>query len=173
MGKLLALLLVVAFVAYLVPAPVSHRTASVEIHATREKVWEVLSNLERIPSWNASAHSIEFLTEHKQGNAAQFRLPSSPVSRIFEVREWRTYERIEFRVRTDPDLTRDHVVVYQVRRSGTRTLVQLDEDYRMRGGYLGHMADQVYLGPAVERSRAAALANLKRLVETGGEMIVQ
>jgi hypothetical protein len=43
----------------------------------------------------------------------------------------------------------------------------------MRGGYLGHIADQIYLGPAVERSRSTALANLKRLVETGGEMIVQ
>lgn len=171
MGKLLALLLVLAFVAYLVPAPVSHRTATVEIHATREKVWEVLSNLERIPTWNASAHSIEFLSQHKQSSGARFRLPGSPVSRTFEVREWQAYERIAFRVQTDPNLTRDHVVVYQIRREGTRTQVQLDEDYHMRGGYLGHILDQVYLGPAVERSRAAALANLKRLVETGGEMI--
>jgi uncharacterized membrane protein len=169
-GKFLGLLLVVAFVAYLIPAPVSHRTASVEIHATREKVWEVLSNLERIPAWNPSARSIEFETQHKQGDGVKFRLQSSPISRVFHVREWRAYNRIEFGVKTEPDLTRGHVVVYQIRPAQTRTVVQLDEDYHMRGGYLGYMLDQVYIGPSGERSRAAALANLKRLVETGGEM---
>ena len=172
MGKLLGLLIVLGFVAYLVPAPVSHRTASVEIHASREKVWEVLSDLERIPSWNAAAPSVEFLTQHRQGPGAKYRIPSTPISRTFEVKDWRSFNRIDYQVTTDPELTRDHILVFQIRPAQGRTLVQLDEDYHMRGGYLGHLLDEVYLGPSVERSRSAALANLKRLVETGGEIIV-
>ena len=172
MGKFLALLVVATFVAYLVPAPVSHRTASVEIHATREKVWDVLSQLDRIPSWNAAARTVDFQTSHKQGMGARFQVPSTPVSRTFEVTDWRAYNRVAFRVRTDPALTRDHILVYAIRSANGRTTLQLDEDYHMRGGYLGHLLDIVYLGPSVEKSRSAALANLKRLVETGGEMII-
>ena len=50
-------------------------------------------------------------------------------------------------------------------------VVLLDEDYRMRGGYLGHLLDIGYLGPTAEKGRSAALANLKRLIETGNEIL--
>ncbi len=172
MGRFLLILIVAAFVAYLVPAPVSHRAASVEIHATKEKVWEVLSDLPRIPSWNGGALKLEFLTRHTQGPGARFRVPGTPISRTFEVTDWRAYNRIDLRVTTDPRLTNDHILTYSIRPTGERTAVLLDEDYRVRGGYLGYLLDRVYLGPSGEKSRSAALANLKRLVETGNEILL-
>lgn len=173
MGKFLLVLVAILAVAYLVPAPPVHRTASAEIHTSREKVWEALSDLSRIPSWDGGVPSIEFLTSQRHGTGARFRIPTTPVARTFEVVDWRPYNRIDYRVKTEPGLTYDHSVSLLIRALNERTVVQLNEDYRVRGGYLGHLLDLVYTGPSTERSRSGALANFKRWIETGTDILLQ
>jgi uncharacterized protein YndB with AHSA1/START domain len=159
-------------IAYLIPAPPVHRSATAEVHSSREKVWEALSDLEHIPTWNGAARLLEFAGTQRQGNGTRYRVPGTPISRTFEVTDWRPYNRIDYRVTTEPGVTYDHTLSFRIRPLYDRAAIQLDEDYRLRGGYLGHLFDQLYLGPSVERGRAAALANLKRWIETGSEVLL-
>jgi hypothetical protein len=73
-----------------------------------------------------------------------------------------------FSVRLKPRLTYDHVLRYSVQyRFTNRTVVRVEEEYRMAGGYLGHLFGVLLFDRMREPYRMAALSYLKKLAETG------
>jgi uncharacterized membrane protein len=172
MGRLLLLILLAGVVAYFLPAPAVHNEASIEIDATREKVWEVLADFSELPRWNGATHGLEFATSQRRGVGTELHIPGSPFQHTMRVTNEVAYNRVELAVETDPRLTEDQTIRYSIHPRQNRTLVRFVEEYRVRGGYLGYAVDRALYRPMRASGRAPALANLKRLVETGNGLFV-
>lgn len=172
MGRLLLLILLAGVIAYFLPAPAVHHEGTIEINAARESVWEVLSNFKEIPRWNATTHGLEFATSQHRGEGTKFHVVGSPISHTVTVTKVIAYNRVEFQIETDPRLTEDQTIRYSIHPRQSRTLVRFVEEYRVRGGYLGYAVDRAIYRPMRGAGRSSALANLKRLVETGNGLFV-
>lgn len=168
MGRFLVFVLVVLAVVYFIPAPVNRHAAGLEIEASREQVWEVMSDLARLPRWIETVDSVAFLNPQRQGLGAELRIDGTVMSSVLRVARWVPYNTVAFDVRMRPGLTHDHVLRYTVeRRFAGRSVVRVEEEYRMAGGYLGHVLGGLLFDRMRDPYRASALLHLKRLVETG------
>lgn len=168
MGRLIVLLLLVAAVAYLIPAPPVHYEASIEIDKDRDHVWEVLSDFTQLTRWNEEVDSTSFLTPQRTGVGTVFRIDGKIVTSTMRVTRWEPYNRVDFAVELKPKLTEDHVLRYIIHpRFEDRTLVHVEEEYRMAGGYLGHAFGLLIFSRMRDPYRGSALGYLKRLCETG------
>lgn len=167
MGRLILFLLVLAGIAYLMPAPIVHHEASAEINAPRERVWQALSDLHGWSRWNEDVDSTGFLTPQQEGLGTKVRLDGKFMTVYEEVTAWEPYNRIDMSVKLKPNLTEDHVMRYTMAPEFDRTTVKIEEEYKMRGGYLGHALDVLFFDRMREGFRAPALGYLKRLAETG------
>jgi hypothetical protein len=84
------------------------------------------------------------------------------------VERWEPYNTMGFFVELKPRLTYDHVLRYSLQyRYTNRTVVRVEEEYRMAGGYLGHVFGRLFFERMREPYRMPALSYLKKLVETG------
>lgn len=167
MGKLLVLLVLALAVAYFVPAPVVHHDAALEVDASRERVWDALSDLSQMPRWNAAVDSAAFLGAQRQGEGAEIRIDGMVTSTL-QVERWQPYGTMSFFVELKPRFTYDHVLRYSIQyRYTNRTVVRVEEEYRMAGGYLGHVLGLLLFDRVREPYRMPALSYLKKLVETG------
>jgi len=167
MGRLILFLLILAGIAYLMPSPVTHHEASVEINAPRERVWQALSDLKGWSRWNEDVDSTGFVTDQQDGLGTQMRLDGKFMTIYETVTAWEPYNRIEVSVKLRPNLTEDHVMRYTMAPEFDRTTVKVEEDYKMRGGYLGHALDVLAFGRMRDGFRGPAMGYLKRLAETG------
>ena len=167
MGKLFILLVVALAVAYFVPAPVVHYDAALEVNASRERVWDALSDLSQMPRWNAAVDSAAFLGAQRQGEGTEIRI-DGVVTSTLQVERWVPYGTMSFFVELKPRFTYDHVLRYSIQyRYTNRTVVRVEEEYRMAGGYLGHVLGMLLFDRVREPYRMPALSYLKKLVETG------
>ena len=167
MGRFILFVLIAAGIAYLMPAPIVHYEASVEINADRERVWQALSDLRGWPRWNEDVDSTAFLTAQQDGDGTQVRFDGKFLTAFEKVTRWEPYNRIDFAVTLKPDLTTDHVMRYIMSPAFNRTQVRVEEEYKMRGGYLGHALEVIIFSRLRDGFRGPALGYLKRLAETG------
>src|SRR2546428_11337991 len=98
MGRLILLLLIAAGIAFLMPAPIVHHEAAVEINADRERVWQALSDLRGWPRWIEEVDSTSFLTDQHEGVGTQVRLDGKFITTFEKVARWEPYNRIDFEV---------------------------------------------------------------------------
>jgi uncharacterized protein YndB with AHSA1/START domain len=167
MGRFLILVLLALAVAYFVPAPVAHYDAALEVDASRERVWEALSDLSQLSRWNSAVDSTVFLTPQRDGVDTEFRI-DGVVTSTLRAERWEPFNSMGFSVRLKPRFTYDHVLRYSVQyRFTNRTVVRVEEEYRMAGGYLGHLFGVLLFDRMREPYRMAALSYLKKLAETG------
>lgn len=167
MGRLLILILLALAVAYFVPAPAKHFDAALEVDASREKVWGALSDLSQMSRWNPGVDSTVFLTPQHDGEGTEIRVDGMVTSTLI-VQRWEPFNTMAFLVELKPRLTYDHVLRYSVQyRFTDRTVVRVEEEYRMAGGYLGHLFGVLLFDRMREPYRMPALSYLKKLAETG------
>ncbi len=168
MGRLLILLIVAGVVAYFVPSPVTHFDSAVEIDASREHVWDLMADLSQLSRWNEDVDSTVFLTPERQGPGTVVRIDGSMITTSLTVQRWEPYNEIDFAVVLQPRITYDHVLRYSMqRRFEGRTVVRVQEEYRMAGGYLGYVFGRLIFERMRDPYRMGALGYLKRLAETG------
>jgi len=167
MGRLILFLLILAGIAYLMPSPVVHHEASATINAPRERVWQALSDLKGWSRWNEDVDSTAFLTDQQEGVGTKMRLDGKFMTVYEEVTDWEPYNRIDFNVSLKPNLTEAHVMRYTMAPDFDHTTVKVEEEYKMRGGYLGHALDVLFFERMRDGFRAPAMGYLKRLSETG------
>jgi uncharacterized membrane protein len=168
MGRLVILLLLAAVVAYFMPAPVTHFDSAVEIDASREKVWDLMSDFSQLSRWNDAVDSTVFLSPERKGEGTQIRLDGPMLTTTLKVVHWQPYNDIGFAVILNPRLTYDHVLRYSIqKRFESRTVVRVEEEYHMAGGYLGHVFGKLLFDRMRDSYRTGALGLLKRLAETG------
>jgi len=166
--KFLILLALLGAAAWFVPAPVSHVEGDIEISATRDRVWTILSDVSSARLWDPQMRDLTLVSDAKTGIGTE-RASHGPVVKTREkVTEWVPYNKLAFEVAHDPALTRfetSRLEMTPLGADGTRLRWTLD--YQMNGGYLGNLADRFLLGSAHQGRIDDGLARLKRYAETG------
>ena len=165
--KFFLLLVVAVLAAYFVPAPPTHQESSIEIGASRGKVWDTLSDLGAARNWDPAVRAAHVVSTHDQGVGAERKMEDTMLKTDETVTEWVPYSKIGFEVEYHPDLTQYENSTLRLQDAGSYTKVIWTLDYQMRGGYLGAALDRMFLRALNDQRLDPALANLKHLVETG------
>ena len=167
--KLLVLLALILAIAWFAPAPVAHVESSIDISAPRDRVWTILSDVTSARLWDRQMRDATIVSEAKSGVGTIRASDAGPVVKTREtVTEWLAFNRIEYQVSHEPNLTKFETSRIELAPSGaTGTRVTWALDYQMNGGYVGDLADRFLLG-GVHRARVEdGLSRLKRYAESG------
>lgn len=166
--KLLLVIVLIAAVAYFAPAPVQHAEQTVEISASRDKVWEIVGDPSTARLWDPGMKDLKVVSDVKLGTGTTLEARGALVKTTETVKESDDYNRLVFDVKHDPDITRYETSTLTLDPTTQNTTrVKWEMDYQMAGGYLGQIADQVLLGSVHGGRISDGLANLKRYAETG------
>lgn len=166
--KLLILLVLIGAAAWFAPAPVSHVEGSVEIDASRDHLWSILSDVSSARLWDPQMRDVRIVSDAKSGVGTE-RASAGPIVRSSErITEWVPYNRLVSQVSHQPELTKFETSRIVLTPSGLDgTQVSWTLDYQMNGGYLGNLADRFLLASAHQGRVDDGLARLKRYAETG------
>jgi uncharacterized protein YndB with AHSA1/START domain len=140
---------------------------SIEIERGPEDVFDVLTDLDRLPNWATIVVETHDLPLRPLQQGTTFRQTIRVAGRSIES-EWHVAE-----------LERPRHVVYEATAPGGGQLamkqtvspslggsrVALELDYELAGGFLGELADRAYLERRNEREAEHSLHNLKDLLE--------
>jgi uncharacterized membrane protein len=166
--KFLVFLAVLLAAAWFLPAPVSHVEGEIDISASRDRVWTILSDVTSARLWDREMREAKLVSDIKSGTGTERYSAGAVVKTREKVTEWIPYNRLIFDVSHEPKLTKFETSRIEIVPSGsTGTKVRWSLDYQMNGGYLGNLADKVLLGSAHKGRIDEGLARLKRYAETG------
>jgi hypothetical protein len=166
--KLLIFLLLLGAVAYFAPGPVAHIESDIEISASRDRVWTVVSDLSGARLWDPLMKETKLVGDVKTGIGAARGASGALVKTQEKVIDWVPYNKIVFEATHDPKVTKFESSTIEVTPGGSATTrVRWAMDYQMAGGYLGFLADKVALGSIHQGRVDTGLSNLKRYAETG------
>jgi uncharacterized membrane protein len=136
------------------------------INAPVEKVWEVLSNLEKISDWSEEIKSAECVGDHKRGLHAQRKcLLSNNVIITERIVSWNegssfTYEGFDIPMIASAKNT------WTVKSDKGQTLLTTESEASIKGGYLGLILEPLIKLVSKRMSRKT-LSAFKFLVENG------
>lgn len=142
---------------------------SIEINRQPEEVFDLLTNLDRLPDWATIVVETRDVPDQPIHNGSTFRQTIRVAGRNLEC-NWRVAE-----------LERPRHVAYEstapgggqlamkqtVIAAGGGSRVELELDYDVPGGLLGEVADRAYLERRNQREVEHSLHNLKDLLEGG------
>ncbi len=166
--KLLIFVLVLGAAAYFAPGPVAHIEGDIEIAASRDRVWTVLSDISGARLWDPLMKETKIVSETQTGVGAARAASGALVKSREKVIDWVPYNKIVFEVTHEPKVTKFETSTMEVTPGGgANTRVRWGLDYQMAGGYLGYLADKVVLGSIHQGRVDSGLSNLKRYAETG------
>jgi len=166
--KLLILLVLLVAVAWFAPAPVTHIENTIEIAASRDKVWNLLADLPGARLWDPVLRDARLDSDIKSGVGAVRRAEGPIVKTRERVTEWVPYNRAVYEVEHEPRVSKFEASRIEVEPSGSAgTRVRWSIDYQVNGGYLGYLADKIAFGAVHQGRIDDGLSNLKRYAETG------
>ena len=147
----------------------SRVTASIEIDAPPEKVWEVLMDPERLADWVTIHREVDRVSDRplKDGSTLRQELCLRHVN--FHVR-WTVDEARPCELAVwdgkGPARSKAHSV-YRLSPNGNGgTRFDYENEFKAPLGPLGSMASRALVGGVPQREANATLANLKRLIES-------
>ncbi len=162
------LLLIAAAIAWFAPAPISRANNAVVINASRDRVWDVLSDLTAARLWDPGMKEAKLVGDAKTGEGSVRQSDGLFGKTTERVRESLSYNRLKMDVTHDPALTKFETSTIELEpSSGSGTRVEWTMEYQMNGGYLGMLADKALMGSAHQGRIDQGLANLRRYAETG------
>jgi uncharacterized protein YndB with AHSA1/START domain len=145
----------------------AHIERSVEIEASPEAVFKVLTDLDRLPDWSTVTVKTHEVPDGELKVGSEFRQTLRVLGRNIDC-DWRVTEadppnRIAYEA-TAPGGGQLRMA-QQVRGEGRRSRVELDLDYELPGGFAGELVDRAYAERRNEREAEHSLHNLKDLLE--------
>jgi uncharacterized protein YndB with AHSA1/START domain len=145
----------------------AHIERSIEIEASPEAVFEVLTDLDRLPDWSTVTVKTHEVPDGELKVGSEFRQTLRVLGRDIDC-DWRVTEadppnRIAYEA-TAPGGGQLRMA-QQVRGEGSRSRVELDLDYELPGGFAGELVDRTYAERRNEREAEHSLHNLKDLLE--------
>lgn len=146
-----------------------HIERTIQIQASPDEVFRVLTDLDRLPDWSTITVSTHEVPDSALQVGSTFRQTLRILGRTIDC-DWRVSE-----------LDTPHRVAYeatapgggelrmaqQVRADGAGSQIELDLDYQLRGGFAGELLDRAYMERRNEREAEHSLHNLKELLESG------
>lgn len=139
----------------------------VDINESRERVFEVLTDLDLLPSWSTITVSTEDAPAQPIGEGDTFRQTLRVLGRNFDTRwtvtQLRRPEKVAYTSQTQDGGTLR--MAQTVSQDGGKSRVDVELDYELPGGVIGELFDAVYAERRNERELEHSLENLKDLVE--------
>ncbi len=138
------------------------------MEAPRERVWDIISDLERHGEWMVDVRRLEVVGEPKRGEGALIRVTSELfglplIHDAMVVTRWRPPERLEVRHRGQFD----GAGAFILDDAPDGTTFTWIEQFRPPVGPLGEIAFALIIGPHLRRVFARSMANVKELSERG------
>jgi len=149
---------------------VSRVTASIDIDASPEEVWEVVMDPDRLGDWVSIHRDVGAVSDRplRAGSTLEQKLCLRGVN--FHVR-WKVAEAREGELAVwdgrGPARSKAHTAYRLVGRDGG-TCFEYENEFKAPLGALGAVASRALVGGLPEREARTTLANLKRLVERDG-----
>jgi uncharacterized membrane protein len=139
-----------------------------------ERVWELGTDIKRYPEWNVSYSEIKEVTGpiDKIGTKVHsvMKMLGRSIENWDEVVEVDRPRYIKF-TGTGPDAGKS-TLTYRLTPAGTSTDLEFVLDYELPAGFLGHVADKLFVEKAVERDLRHSIENFKALVEARTPVLV-
>ena len=148
----------------------SRVTASIDIDASPEEVWEVVMDPDRLGDWVSIHRDVGAVSDRplRAGSTLEQKLCLRGVN--FHVR-WKVAEAREGELAVwdgrGPARSKAHTAYRLVGRDGG-TCFEYENEFKAPLGALGAVASRALVGGLPEREARTTLANLKRLVERDG-----
>lgn len=145
--------------------------SEIEIEAPPERVWEILTDPERLPEYNATIIEVSDATGRLDQVGSTYRGVAKVYGRriegVWEVTEVIPMRRIVQRG-SAPGGGAATVsgTLEPTDRGTTRAAVEID--YELPAGFLGELANKLFIERSVERDVRHTNENLKALAEGGG-----
>lgn len=139
----------------------------VQIDAPPERVWEILIDPERLPQYNATIVEVSDATGPLDQVGASYNAVAKVYGRRIEGR-WEVTEvdplrRIVQRASAGDEGAATVIGTIEPAGGGTRAAVEVD--YQLPAGFLGELADKLFVERSVERDVRHSGENLKALAE--------
>jgi len=145
----------------------AHIERSIDIEASPDDVFKVLTDLDRLPDWSTITVSTHDAPSGDLKAGDTFRQTLRVLGRTIDC-DWRVTEadppnRIAYEATAAGGA---HLrMAQQVRGDGDRSRVELDLDYELPGGFVGELVDRAYVERRNEREAEHSLHNLKDMIE--------
>ncbi len=145
----------------------AHIERSIDIEASPEAVFKVLTDLDRLPDWSTVTISTHDAPDGDLKVGDTFHQTLRVLGRNIDC-DWRVTEvdppnRIAYEA-TAPGGGQLRMAQH-VGRQGNQSRVELDLDYDLPGGFAGELLDRAYVERRNEREAEHSLHNLKELIE--------
>ena len=147
--------------------------SEVAIHASKEKVWEVLGRYGEIYRYAPSISKSRLTSSQQEGAGASRQCDLIPMGSTLErVTEWRTGEGYTFTIVGGQFVPpfRSNTASYELTQEGEMTIVTFKFDYQLKYGPIGKLMDKLMFGPQLSKGLPRILTGLKHFVETGEEV---
>ena len=141
----------------------------IEISAPPERVWEVLIDPERLPQYNVTIVEVHDPTGPLDEVCASYDAVAKVYRRRIEGR-WEVTDVTPLRriVQIGAGAAGAKATVNgTIEPSGDGTRAAVEVDYQLPAGFLGEVANKLFVERSVERDVRNTLENLKALVESG------
>ena len=142
--------------------------SEIKIGAPPERVWAVLIDPERLPQFNVTIVEVSDATGPLDQVGATYQAVSKVYGRRIEGR-WEVTEVTPLRrtvQRGSGAAGASATVDGTIEPSGDGTRAAVEVDYQLPAGFLGEVANKLFVERSVERDVRHTLENLKALVES-------
>lgn len=145
----------------------AHVTLTEHIDAPIERVFEMFIDVGRWPEWMAQATEIKDITGPLDEVGTRIHTVSSMLGRTME--SWEEIVEADrprlWKVRTEGSGMKG-TATYRLTPAARGTDIAVEADYELSAGFLGHIADRLFLEKTLERQMRHAGENLKALIES-------
>jgi uncharacterized membrane protein len=139
-----------------------------------DRVWELGTDFMRYPEWNVSYPEVKEVT----GPIDKVGTRVHSVTKVLGLRMEGWGEIVEVDkprlLKTIGSSTEGGklTVIYRLTPAGEGTDFEIESEYELPAGFLGHIADKVFIEKAVERDLKHSIENFKALVEAKQPVLV-
>jgi uncharacterized membrane protein len=144
----------------------AHVTLTEHVDAPVERVFEMFIDVGRWPEWMPNATEIKEITGPLDMVGTKIHTVSGFLGRTME--SWEEVVEADrprlWKIRTEASGMKG-TATYRLTPVARGTDVAVEADYELSAGFLGHIADRLFLEKTMERQMRHAGENLKALIE--------
>ena len=142
-------------------------TKKIKIDSSKNKVWDILSDIGAIQNFSPSVSKSYYTSEIKEGIGASRHCDLLPMGKVEErIIGWEDGEELTIEIYESKSVPFLGEGKFILKEEGGKTNVTMSLTYRMKGGFLGSLMG-VFMKGRISKAMEGTLKGLKHHVETG------
>ena len=138
-----------------------------KINASKEEVWDIISDIGAIQNFNPNVSKSFYTSEIKEGIGASRHCDLLPMGKVEErIISWKDGEEFTIEIYESKSMPFLGVGKFILKEEGGKTEVTMSLTYRMKGGILGALM-AVFMKGRISNAMEGTLTGLKHHIETG------